>query len=107
GSTNSSGLDYYSISTNNTTGDFSFRDSQQWISGFLISTNGWLIYTDFALGVGAPLIGNRNNQYSTGLGLNNAPYTNFNPFTLTNNNIIQNFSSGWQMRFNINFGYYF
>ncbi|MEM9226520.1 MAG: hypothetical protein AAGA45_00995, partial [Verrucomicrobiota bacterium] len=92
------GLDYYSLAFNNTE-TFNFRDSQQWITGFLISSGGWLIYTDFALGVGAPLIGNRNNQYTSGLTLNDAPFGA--------NNIIQNFSSGWQLRFNINFGYYF
>ncbi len=80
-----------------------FRDSQQITNGMLIGSGSWLIFMDLAFGQGAPLIGSRNSQFSFGQALNRAFFIH-DPATTPG---AFGFDPGFQMRFNINFGYYF
>jgi hypothetical protein len=72
-----------------------FKDSEQLTLGAIIGSGNWLIYVDTVFGKGSPLIGNENGQYFTGASLNDATTTG------------GAFDTGWQLRFNINVGYYF
>jgi len=69
-----------------------FQDSEQLTFGAIIGSGNWLIYVDTILGKGSPLVGNENGQYFTGAALNDGGAA---------------FDSGFQLRFNINVGYYF
>tara|TARA_B100002019_G_scaffold76994_1_gene66441 strand:+ start:1227 stop:2816 length:1590 start_codon:yes stop_codon:yes gene_type:complete len=82
---------YYYLQPENT----EFRDSEQLSLGTMIGIGQLLIYVDYAMGKGSPLIGNNNDQYFTGASVNHP----FSPST--------NFDLGWQSRLTINFGYYF
>lgn len=72
-----------------------FENSEQLTFGAMIGRGNWLIYADTVLGKGSPLIGNENGQYFTGASLNDASTPG------------GAFDTSWQLRFNINFGYYF
>lgn len=72
-----------------------FQDSEQLTFGTMIGRGNWLIYVDTVLGKGSPLIGNENGQLFTGASLNDASTAG------------GAFDDGWQLRFNINVGYYY
>jgi|GEM_PF-225450 len=72
-----------------------YQDSEQLTIGAIIGRGNWLIYVDTIFGKGSPLIGNENGQYFSGASLNDAQ------------NATIDFDAGWQLRFNINVGYYF
>jgi len=70
-----------------------FKDSEQLTLGAIIGSGNWLIYVDTVFGKGSPLVGNENGQYFSGASLND--------------DTTGTFDDGWQLRFNINVGYYF
>jgi hypothetical protein len=72
-----------------------YENSEQLTLGAMIGSGNWLIYVDTILGKGAPLVGNDNSQYFSGASLNSA------------SDSTSSFDDGWQLRFNINVGYYF
>lgn len=75
--------------------DNEFQDSEQLTFGAIIGSGNWLIYIDTIFGKGSPLVGNENGQYFSGASLNDAQDATID------------FDSRFQLRFNINVGYYF
>lgn len=65
----------------------SFRDSYQNVLGAAVTSGKWFNYFDFAIGRGAPFVGNRGDNFFSGLSSNQ--------------------DAKWNYRFNINLGYYF
>ena len=82
---------YYYLHPNET----DFKDSEQFSLGTMFGVGNMLIYVDYSLGKGSPLIGNNNDQYFTGASINQ-------PFFPS-----ATFDEGWQRRLTINFGYYY
>jgi len=74
-----------------------FEDSEQFTLGAVMGMGDLVIYVDTVFGKGSPLIGNKNNQLTTGGALNMDP----------DGTGSVDFDDGWQLRFNINVGYYF
>ncbi len=64
-----------------------FKASHQNVVGFAIQAGGWYTYVDLAVGNGAPFVGGSPSPYVNGLAANT--------------------SDEWQVRFNVNLGYYF
>ena len=73
-----------------------FEDSEQFTLGAVMGMGNLVIYVDTVFGKGSPLIGNENNQLTTGGALNKSDGSGS-----------VDFDDGWQLRFNINVGYYF
>jgi hypothetical protein len=74
-----------------------FEHSEQLTFGAVVGVGDFIIYFDTVFGKGSPLIGNENGQLTTGGAFNSDP-DGAGPIE---------FDEDWQMRFNINVGYYF